>query len=79
MKIRFSKIASLEFHDAVEYYNEQKLGLGYELVFEIDKGLVNIRRVNDEKRGGDIDLIIDTPENHHEKIAHEAMTKGILL
>jgi predicted nucleotidyltransferase len=51
------------------------------LLNKIEDGQIYLfgNRANDERREGDIDLIIDTPENHHEKIAHEAMTKGFFF
>jgi len=35
MKTRFLRIAQLELDDAVEYYNAQRPGLGYELLWEV--------------------------------------------
>ena len=35
MRIRFSEAAKLELQDAINYYNEQSEGLGYEFANEV--------------------------------------------
>ncbi len=43
MKVQFTDIAWQEYMDAIDYYNSQRDGLGYELAIEIDEGIQNIR------------------------------------
>ncbi|WP_223111589.1 hypothetical protein [Thiospirochaeta perfilievii] len=35
MRIRFSEAAKIELQDAINYYNEQSEGLGYEFANEV--------------------------------------------
>lgn len=35
MNLSFSKIAEIEFSDAINYYNEQSEGLGFEFANEV--------------------------------------------
>ena len=35
MRVRFLQAAKFELHDAVEYYNRESPGLGYELLWEV--------------------------------------------
>ena len=42
MKIEFLSIAELELVDAVEYYNQQSEGLGFELAAEVKRTLERI-------------------------------------
>jgi len=42
MDVKFSKIAELEFKDAVNYYNEQSEGLGFEFANEVSLTLERI-------------------------------------
>ncbi len=44
MKVQFTDIAQQEYLDAIDYYNSQRDGLGYEFAIEIDDGIQNIRR-----------------------------------
>ncbi|MCF6335097.1 MAG: hypothetical protein L3J12_05100 [Spirochaetales bacterium] len=43
MKVKFSDIAHQEYLDAINYYNTQRDGLGYEFAIEIDEGIENIQ------------------------------------
>jgi len=43
VKVQFTDIASQEYRDAIDYYNSQRDGLGYELAIEIDEGIQNIK------------------------------------
>ena len=43
MKVKFSDIAHQEYLDAINYYNTQRDGLGYEFAIEIDEGIQNIK------------------------------------
>lgn len=42
MRVVFLEPAESEFLDAVQYYNEQKAGLGYEFALEIQKTIERI-------------------------------------
>jgi len=42
MKIEFLKPAECEFLDAIEYYNNESEGLGYEFTIEVSKTLERI-------------------------------------
>lgn len=35
MKVRFLQVAKVELDDAVDYYNREKPGLGYEFLWEV--------------------------------------------
>jgi len=43
MKVQFTDIARQEYMDAIDYYNNQRDGLGYEFAIEIDEGIQNIQ------------------------------------
>jgi toxin ParE1/3/4 len=42
VKVQFTDIAKQEYMDAIDYYNSQRDGLGYEFAMEIDEGIQNI-------------------------------------
>ena len=42
MKVEFLEIAEIELFEAIEYYNEQSEGLGYELALEVQKTIERI-------------------------------------
>ncbi len=42
MTVAFLPIAAVELEDAVTYYNQQRVGLGYELAAEVQKTLNRI-------------------------------------
>lgn len=42
MKVEFLSISELEFVEAINYYNEQSEGLGYEFALEIQKTIERI-------------------------------------
>ncbi|MDA3849778.1 MAG: type II toxin-antitoxin system RelE/ParE family toxin [Spirochaetaceae bacterium] len=42
MQINFLDIARIEFKDAIEYYNEQSEGLGYEFALEVRRTIERI-------------------------------------
>jgi|SRR3989339_142208 len=44
MEIRFLEIAEIEFIDAVDFYNQQSKGLGYEFAVEIKRTIDRIQR-----------------------------------
>ncbi len=43
MKVRFLKIAQYELDDAVEYYNVERPGLGYEFLWEVFEAIDRIK------------------------------------
>ncbi|MBS1257876.1 MAG: hypothetical protein MAG551_00929 [Candidatus Scalindua arabica] len=43
MKVRFFKIAQYELDDAVEYYNVERPGLGYEFLWEVFEAIDRIK------------------------------------
>ena len=43
MKVRFFKIAQIELDSAVEYYNGERSGLGYELLWEVFAAIDRIK------------------------------------
>jgi hypothetical protein len=45
--IEFLAVAESEFFEAVEYYNDQSEGLGYEFAFEVEQALGRIVRYPD--------------------------------
>ena len=42
MKVDFLSIAEIELNDAIDYYNEQSEGLGFELAYEVQKTIERI-------------------------------------
>jgi len=44
MKVIFLKNASLEFRDAVKYYNTERQGLGFEFANEVKASLTRIKQ-----------------------------------
>lgn len=44
MRVRFLQVAKSELDDAVEYYNRERPGLGYELVWEVFFAIDRIRQ-----------------------------------
>jgi toxin ParE1/3/4 len=44
MKVRFLSTASREFTEAVEYYNEQSSGLGYEFHVEVQAAIRRVKQ-----------------------------------
>ena len=43
MKIRFLKIAQVELDSAVDYYNSERRGLGYEFLWEVCAAIDRIK------------------------------------
>ena len=46
-KVEFLKPAEMEFEDAVDFYNQQASGLGYEFAIEVKKSLERIIKYPD--------------------------------
>jgi hypothetical protein len=44
MRVRFLQIAKLELDQAVEYYNREKPGLGFELLWEVFSAIDHIKQ-----------------------------------
>ncbi len=44
MNVRFLQVAKVELDDAVEYYNREKAGLGYEFLWEVFFALDRIKQ-----------------------------------
>lgn len=44
MKVDFLSIAEIELNEAVDYYNKQSEGLGFELAYEVQKTIERIIR-----------------------------------
>ena len=42
MQLEFLKVAEIEFNEAIEYYNQQSEGLGFEFAGEVKKTLERI-------------------------------------
>lgn len=42
MKVDFLSIAEIELNEAIDYYNKQSEGLGFELAYEIQKTIERI-------------------------------------
>ncbi len=45
MKVRFLKIAQYELDDTLEYYNVERLGLGYEFLYEVFETIDRIKTI----------------------------------
>jgi hypothetical protein len=44
MRVRFFQVARHELDDAVEYYNRERPGLGYEFLWEVFFGIERIKQ-----------------------------------
>ena len=44
MRVRFLQVAKIELDDAVDYYNRERAGLGYELLWEVFFAIDRIRQ-----------------------------------
>ncbi len=42
MRVSFLEIAKIEYNEAIDFYNKEKFGLGYEFSVEVDKTLQKI-------------------------------------
>ena len=43
MKVKYLSIANSEYREAIDYYNEEQTGLGYEFAIEVDEAIERIK------------------------------------